>query len=80
MCMAIPSRIIALHGERATVEAFCKQREVSLILLQEAVAIGDYLLVQAGGFASERVERDAALETLRTLNELFGSATEHASS
>lgn len=70
MCMAIPSRIVALSGEMATVEAFGKLREISLLLMNEEVDIGDYLLVQAGGFAYERVEPAVALDALRLIDEL----------
>ena len=51
MCMAIPSRIVALNGLLATVEAFGERRDVSLMLLAEPPVLGDYLLIQAGGFA-----------------------------
>lgn len=72
MCMAIPSRIVALDGDMATVEAFGKQRHVSLLLIQESLQPGDYLLIQAGGFAYEKVEQDAALETLAVLQDIVG--------
>lgn len=72
MCMAIPSRIVTLDGDMATVEAFGKQRHVSLLLMQEPLQIGDYLLIQAGGFACEKVEHSAALETLAVLEEILG--------
>lgn len=74
MCMAIPSRIVALDGDMATVEAFGKQRHVSLLLIQEPLQLGDYLLIQAGGFAYEKVEQDAALETLAVLQDIVGQA------
>lgn len=72
MCMAIPSRVVALTSEMATVEAFGKPRNVSLLLMNDAVNLGDYLLVQAGGFAYERVEHDAALRALQLFDELVG--------
>ena len=72
MCMAVPSRIVALHGDMATVEAFGSQRAVSLMLLHEPPQLGDYLLIQAGGFAYERLERAAALETLAVLETIAG--------
>lgn len=75
MCMAIPSRIVAMQGDMATVEAFGKQRHVSLMLLSEPVTPGDYLLIQAGGFAYERVERERALETLALLATIVEHAT-----
>jgi hydrogenase expression/formation protein HypC len=69
--MAIPSRIVALDGLLATVEAFGERRDVSLMLLPEAPALGDYLLIQAGGFAYQKVEPDAAQESLRLFAEVL---------
>lgn len=71
MCMAIPSRIVALDGLLATVEAFGERRDVSLMLLPEVPALGDYLLIQAGGFAYQKVEPDAAQESLRLFAEVL---------
>jgi len=71
MCMAIPSRIIALNGDMATVECFGERRDASLMLLGNDVALGDYVLVQAGGFAFERMEHAAALEALHMFSTLF---------
>ena len=51
MCLAVPSRVIALDRAMATVEAFGETRQVSLLLLPEEVSLGDYLLIQAGGLA-----------------------------
>ena len=51
-------------------ESLGTTRRVSLLLLDEAVAVGDYLLVQAGGFACERVEPERALEALALIEEL----------
>ena len=72
MCMAIPSRIIALSGDMATVECFGEQREVSLMLVDSPLALGDYVLVQAGGFAYERVEPTAAQEALAIISAVIG--------
>ena len=74
MCMAIPSRITALQGGMATVDAFGTQRHVSLLLMREPLQLGDYLLVQAGGFAYERVEQTAALEALAMLEKMIDQA------
>ena len=72
MCMAIPSRIVALSGEMATVECFGEQRDVSLMLIDSPLALGDYVLVQAGGFAYDRVTPSAAQETLEILSGVIG--------
>ena len=70
MCMAVPSRILALDGMVATVESYGCQRQVSLMLLDEEVSIGDYLLIRAGGLAFERVEAEQARQVLALLDEL----------
>ncbi|MBI5891868.1 MAG: HypC/HybG/HupF family hydrogenase formation chaperone [Nitrosomonadales bacterium] len=72
MCMAVPSRVIAMVGEMATVECFGEQRDVSLMLMESPVALGDYVLVQAGGFAYERVAPTKAQETLTLLSSVLG--------
>jgi hydrogenase expression/formation protein HypC len=66
--MAIPSRIVGLAGEMATVECFGEQRNVSLMLLDIPLAIGDYVLVQAGGFAFQKIDATDAVNAL----DLFG--------
>lgn len=71
MCMAIPSRIVALEGEMATVECFGERRDVSLMLMNSDVGLGDYVLVQAGGFAYERIEPGVADEALRMLSQVI---------
>jgi hydrogenase expression/formation protein HypC len=69
--MAIPSRVIALSGEMATVECFGEQRDVSLLLMDSPLSLGEYVLVQAGGFAYERVTPTAAQETLDIFSSVF---------
>ena len=71
MCLAAPSRVVALADGAATVECFGQQREVSLLLMEEPVAIGDYLLVQAGGFAFERMDAAAGEAALALMRELM---------
>lgn len=76
MCLAVPSRVIGLRDLCARVECFGRTREVNLMLMTEDVAIGDYVLVQAGGFAYERVEPDRALEALALLERLTAVAAQ----
>ncbi|MEW5889434.1 MAG: HypC/HybG/HupF family hydrogenase formation chaperone [Pseudomonadota bacterium] len=71
MCLAIPSKVVCITGDAATVECFGQRREVSLMLLDEPAAPGDYLLVQAGGFAYEKVDAVRAEETLTLLDDLL---------
>lgn len=72
MCMAVPSRIIAIDGGVATVEAFGQQRQTSLMLLSEEVTVGDFVILGAGGqFAAERVSEEVAREALDTLTQMM---------
>lgn len=71
MCLAAPSRVIEVGDGTAVTECFGQRREVSLLLLAEDVAVGDYLLIQTGGFAFERVEAERAEEALALMQELM---------
>lgn len=67
MCLAIPSKITAITGEMATIDVDGVRREASLMLLEDA-GVGDYVIVHAG-FAIQKLDEAAALETLSLLRE-----------
>lgn len=69
MCLSVPYRVLRTDGETATVVQGERVREVSLLLLSEPVSVGDYVLVQVGDFAAERVDARAAEESLSLLRE-----------
>jgi hydrogenase expression/formation protein HypC len=71
MCLAAPSLVIEVRDGVAVTECFGQTREVSLLLMTEEIAPGDYLLIQAGGFAFERVEPERAKEVLALMRELM---------
>jgi hydrogenase expression/formation protein HypC len=71
MCLAAPSRVIEVRDGSAITECFGLRREVSLLLLDEEIAVGDYLLIQAGGFAFERIDSARAEESLLLMKELM---------
>ena len=71
MCLAAPSRVIEIRAGIALTECFGQTREVSLLLLNEEIVVGDYLLVQAGGFAFERIDPARAQESLALMQELM---------
>ncbi|HIJ38530.1 MAG TPA: HypC/HybG/HupF family hydrogenase formation chaperone [Rhodospirillaceae bacterium] len=73
MCMAIPSLIRSIDGDNATVECFGIERVVSLMLMPEPVAVGDYVIVQAGSFAMEKVAFEDALEALDYLGRVIAA-------
>lgn len=70
MCLAIPSKVIEVRAGMASVECFGARREVSLLLLGEDVALGDYVLVQAGGYAYARLDQARALDALALIAEV----------
>ncbi|OIQ65480.1 HupF/HypC family protein [mine drainage metagenome] len=71
MCLAAPSRVIEVGDGTAVTECFGQTRTVSLLLLTEKVKVGDYLLIQAGGFAFELIESERAEESLALMQEMM---------
>jgi hydrogenase expression/formation protein HypC len=71
MCLAIPSKIIEKSDLTATVDHCGARRDVSLMLLPDEVAVGDYVLVHAG-FAMQKVDPEAARSSL----DFFGRLVE----
>jgi hydrogenase expression/formation protein HypC len=65
MCLAIPSKIIHIDNEMATIDVDGVKRSASLMLLEDA-AVGDYVIVHAG-FAIQKLDEESALETIRLL-------------
>ncbi|MBM4129080.1 MAG: HypC/HybG/HupF family hydrogenase formation chaperone [Nitrospira sp.] len=63
MCLAVPSKIVSIDDSTAIVDVYGAQRAISLLLLEEKVHIGDYVLVHAG-FAIQKVQEEYAKETL----------------
>ncbi|RAU20664.1 HypC/HybG/HupF family hydrogenase formation chaperone [Paramagnetospirillum kuznetsovii] len=74
MCMAVPSRIVSMANGMATVEAFGTTRTTSLMLLEDEVAVGDYVILGVGGnFAAEKLAPELAAEALAYLAEVLDS-------
>ena len=76
MCLAAPSRVVEVRDGTALTECFGQRREVSLLLMGDEVAVGDYLLIQAGGFAFERVAAARATEALALMEELMAQGSD----
>ena len=68
MCLAVPLRLIEIHGSDAVGEAMGMRRAVRVDFIPEP-KIGDYVMVHAG-FAIERLAEEQALEDLETWEEL----------
>lgn len=70
MCLGVPGRVIEVDGWIATVDFFGVQRKVSLQVVDEPVAPGDYVLNHVG-FAIRRIPEDEIGETLALYERLI---------
>lgn len=67
MCLAIPSKIIEVNDSMGVIDVAGVRREASLLLIEEP-QVGDWVIVHAG-FAIQKIDDDAAQESLRYLRE-----------
>lgn len=74
MCLGIPAKIIRIENNMGTIDVEGIQRQVSL-LLQEDAKVGDYVIVHAG-FAIQKIDEEDALETLRFLRQIVAELDE----
>ena len=71
MCLAIPAKVIEVHGDTAKVDfGGGTLRDVNVSLVD--ARIGEYVIVHAG-YAIEILDRKAAQETLALWNEILHS-------
>ncbi len=69
MCLAVPLKILRVDHLVATVDVGGATEDVSLLLLPDEATAGDYVLVHAG-FAIQKLDEEAAADTLRLLREI----------
>lgn len=78
MCLAVPAKIVEFSNNMAK----CKVGEgethvqASLILLDEEVKNGDFVLIHAG-FAIQKVDVEEAQETLRLMREMVNMTDQY---
>lgn len=70
MCLGIPMKIISIDGSDVVAEVDGVKRSASLMILDEEVGLGDYVVVHAG-FAISKLNEADALETLELMREAF---------
>ena len=70
MCLGVPMKIISRDGDDIVAEVDGVQKEASVMLLGEDVAVGDYVIVHAG-FAISRLDEAYAEETIRMMKDVF---------
>ena len=71
MCIAFPGKVLTIDQDNfAVIDISGTRREVSLDIVDEPVAVGDYVICHAG-YAIQRIDEEAALEKLSFLKELI---------
>jgi len=71
MCIGFPGRIISIDQDNfAVIDISGTRREVCLDLVDEPVAVGDYVISHAG-YAIHRIDEELAREKLDFLKELL---------
>ncbi len=71
MCVGIPSKIVKINDSMAIIDVEGAQCEISLLLLNEDVKVGEYVIVHAG-FAIQKIQEEDAKENLRLMKKMFG--------
>jgi hydrogenase expression/formation protein HypC len=69
MCLAIPAKVTALNGYRATVEVEGMVTTADVSVLPD-VKIGDYVMVHAG-LAIQKYDEEEAIANLALIRELY---------
>ena len=75
MCLGVPGRVVSVREGFALVDFFGVRREVSLDIVDEPVAPGDYILNHVG-FAIRRIPQEDIGETLALYETLLAQAPE----
>ncbi|MDU9771569.1 HypC/HybG/HupF family hydrogenase formation chaperone [Helicobacter pylori] len=75
MCLAIPSKVIAIKDNVALLETLGVQREASLDLMGESVKVGDYVLLHIG-YVMSKIDEKEALESIELYEEMIAKMNE----
>ncbi|MGN8419000.1 HypC/HybG/HupF family hydrogenase formation chaperone [Helicobacter pylori] len=75
MCLAIPSKVIAINDNVTILETLGVQREASLDLMGESVKVGDYVLLHIG-YVMSKIDEKEALESIELYQEMIAKMNE----
>ncbi len=75
MCLGVPGKVIAVDGNCATVDFWGVRRQVLLDVVDEPVAVGDYVLNHVG-YAIRRIPESEIGETLALFEQLLAQEDE----
>lgn len=74
MCLAIPSKVVAIDKETntATLETLGVTRTASLDLMQEPVSVGEFVLLHVG-FVMSKIDTQSAELSLSAYQEMIAA-------
>jgi hydrogenase expression/formation protein HypC len=72
MCLGVPGKVIEIDGDIALVDFWGVRKQVRLDVVDEPVAIGDYVLNHVG-YAIRRIPAEQVEATLSLYEELLAS-------
>ena len=70
MCIGVPMEVVSIDGSDIVAEIDGVRRVASLMILDDEVRVGDFVIVHAG-FAISRLDEAEARETLALMREMF---------
>ncbi|OBV29623.1 hydrogenase assembly protein HupF [Helicobacter sp. CLO-3] len=72
MCLAIPSKVIAIDKatNTATIETMGVSRQASLDLMQDEVEVGEYVLLHIG-YVMSKIDTESALESIKLYEQII---------
>lgn len=73
MCLGVPGRVVEVHGAQAIVDFWGVRRKVSLEIVDQPVAPGDYILNHVG-YAIRRIPQEDIEGTLELYEQLLAEA------
>ncbi len=73
MCLGVPGKVLAIDGLNATVDFFGVRKTLRLDIVDEPVAVGDYVLNHVG-YAIRRIPPAEVDETLALFEQVLKEA------
>lgn len=77
MCLGVPGQLVQVDGTAAVADFGGVRRKIALDIVDEEVAVGDYVLVHVG-FAIRRIAPEELAETLAFFAALSSDEAEGA--
>lgn len=70
MCLAVPMQVISIDGDNIVAEIDGVRREASLMIIEDEIRLGDFVVVHAG-FVISKLDENEAQITLQLMREML---------